>query len=75
MINLQTAANATADELSRGKDFWNACARRLDASARKINSNVEPARFQRFMDAMARARNVANACPTYSPCSRECVGV
>lgn len=70
----QTAANATADELSRGKDFWNKCASRFDATARKINPSAEPARYGRFIDAMTRARNLAARCQTFGPCSRECVG-
>ena len=57
----------TADELSRGKDFWQGQKRRAQAI---FTRTVGDDRLQKVLDFEGKCDEAICRCPTYSPCSR-----
>jgi hypothetical protein len=61
----------TTDHLARGKAYWNNQVRR---GWRVFSRTTGDTNLQTVLDKISLAREIADKCKTYYPCSRECVG-
>lgn len=64
--------DASADNLSRGRAYWEHQVRLAEAAFTRAIGNE---RLQYLADLKTHFRGLANRCPTRGPCSRKCVGL
>jgi hypothetical protein len=63
----QNRFHFSADDMSRGKDFWRASRARAERSFRRSTNDIQK---QRILDFVGKCNEAVFLCPTYSPCSR-----
>ena len=68
-----TNQTPTNDELSRGMGYWKNQERRGLRMFQRTNWNGRWDAGQALLNKVSWCREVAQMCPTYSPCSRECI--